>query len=927
MRVKTLVLGSASLTILALAASPAFAQGNQGNGDAANPPSTTANQGTTPSPADAAQATPGAADNGADIVVTGIRRSLQSAQQIKRNAPQIVDSIVAEDIGKLPDVAVSDTAARIPGVEVERGGGEAGRVLIRGLPDFTTTYNGRDIFTAETRVVALQDFPAGAIAALEVYKTTTADLIEGGLAGEINVRSRRPFDFSGFQIAGSFWEQYARQSGVWKPNGNLMITDRWNTGIGEIGALVNFSYTRLQYLDSTRSNTDFVAQQPIGPNGQVVRFPDIQRTDYGSGDRERPSINAALQWRPTPGLEFYVDGLWQGFRNRISDREFEAPLWGAASYSNVTLVPGTNQVQSLTANFPFRPDGFQGGTLNRTDTYQFAIGGKYDKGPLLVSGDLARTRSKFTGDTESVDFALRNPQVVSANTGLAGGPGPAFSLANFNPADPNNYWFRGFFEDNQVARGDDWQGRVDLTYRLDSGFLSSVQAGLRYTDRNAHRREGNRYFGNDDILNQHIPLSAVPLDYELFHTGFSGDNVSTLDEWLAPTYQSIRANIEAMRQFEIAHGAPNYTSTDAAYDPGQSFDSNEKTYAAYAQANYRFDLGGGVTADGVVGVRAVKTDFSLMNINGRSSDHYTDWLPNASMRLRLTPDLQLRLSFDKTRTRPQFTQLEPATLGPPPGCLTDPAHQPPPASCVQGAGGGNPNLKSMKSNNYDASLEYYFSRTGFASIAAFRHDINGYIEPITVFSNPDAQGIPRLATSSFFNAGKGHIQGFEGQVNTFLDNFGVSGWLRAFGFQANVTYLDANIAFPTAVGAPSVSSPIIGISKWAYNLAAIYEAHGLSARLSWNHRSSWTSRFEYRGDPLTADRYQEITRGIGRLDFSASYDLTKNLTVTVDATNILNKPFRADLIYGFNHGADPAIFPRAVRYEESIYSFGFRFRF
>jgi outer membrane receptor protein involved in Fe transport len=118
------------------------------------------------------------ADAGEEIVVTGFRESLRSARNVKRNSEQIVDAIVAEDIGKLPDLAVSDTAARIPGVQVVRQGGEAASVLIRGLPDFATTYNGREIFTAETRVVALQDFPSANIAALEVFKTSTANLVE-----------------------------------------------------------------------------------------------------------------------------------------------------------------------------------------------------------------------------------------------------------------------------------------------------------------------------------------------------------------------------------------------------------------------------------------------------------------------------------------------------------------------------------------------------------------------------------------------------------------------------------------------------------------------------------------------------------------------------------------------------------------------------
>src|SRR5205823_2093449 len=201
-------------------------------------------------PTNAASANGNGTDTGS-IVVTGLRRSLQSARNLKRNSDQVVDAVVAEDIGKLPDITVSDTAARIPGVQVERSGGEATRVLIRGLDNeyYTTTYNSRELFTAETRSVALQDFPAGAVAAIEVFKTSTANLIEPGISGLVNVRSRRPFDFKGSEIDGSFWELHPRQGGGWQPNGNAMITDRWRVGDGEMGALLNFSYTRLHYLD------------------------------------------------------------------------------------------------------------------------------------------------------------------------------------------------------------------------------------------------------------------------------------------------------------------------------------------------------------------------------------------------------------------------------------------------------------------------------------------------------------------------------------------------------------------------------------------------------------------------------------------------------------------------------------------------------
>jgi iron complex outermembrane receptor protein len=909
MRLKTFVLGSTSVLVLA-AASPAFAQ-----------TATPTSQDPTNTPAVDAQAQTDDSANQGEIVVTGLRKSLESAQNIKKNSVQQVDAIVAEDIGKLPDVAISDTAARIAGVQVERSGGEASRVLVRGLPDFATTYNGRDIFTAESRSVALQDFPAGGIAALEVFKTTSADLIEGGLAGEVNVRSRKPFDFAGLEVAGSFWGQYEKRSTRFDPNGNLLISDRWDTGIGEIGVLVNGSYTRLHYLDSTRSNTDFVANSGIGPGGANVRFPDIQRIDYGQGDRERPSVNGAVQWRPAPGLEFYGEALWQGFRNKVSDRELSVPLWGGSNYSNVvTSGTGANPlVQSLTVTNPFRPDGFQGATYGKTDTYQYAVGGKYDSGGLKISADLARTASTFTNSIYSMDFAYRSQQTVTANTGLTDiNAGPAFSFGgNFDPTNPANYFYRGFFDRVQVAHGDDWQFRTDLSYATGIDVLKSLEAGFRYVDRNASYAEGSRYDNRDG---QGIPFGAVPgVAYEVFRSGFPTDDPTTIRGYVTPTYDSIRDNISGIRTFSgFAQGLP-------PFDPQLSFNTNEKSYAGYFQAKYQFGDSGGFHVDGALGLRVVRTDLQINGISPVTNtlttynQNYTDLLPNLSAVGHFTNQLQLRLSYTETRTRPSFGEYNPGTF-------LNPQTS---GGQIPNGSRGNPNLRPFRSKNYDASLEYYFARAGSITAAVFQRDLSGFIQnQVSDFTDP---GLGTVRISQPQNLGSSRIRGAEAQGTTFLDAFGAPSWLSAFGVQGNVTYLDTRTDLSDDyLFLASRSSELLGVSKWSYNLAGFYESHGLSARLSYNYRSSYLGRIETRDTNLplhtAGSLYSERVRPVGRLDFSASYNLFKNLTITADATNILAKPYITDLTYAFSNGTVPVTFPRAVRYEESVYSLGFRFR-
>jgi iron complex outermembrane receptor protein len=944
MRLKTFVLCSSSVAILAFAGTPALAQS-----DPVNPPDPTVEAQESPADPEAgsvqtddAVETAAAAEGDNEIVVTGLRRSLQSAQSLKRNSEQIVDAIIAEDIGKLPDVAVSDTAARIPGIQVERSGGEASRVLLRGLDRFnyTTTYNGREIFTAETRSVALQDFPAGGISAIEAFKTSSANLVEPGIAGLINVRSRRPFDFDGFEVAGSVWGVYPNQSKDIEPGAQLLLSNRWDAGDGEIGALINFSYTRLHYRDSIRRHGFFIADLAGG------RSPDWPEIRYNEAERWRPSINGALQWRPSPGVEFYVEGLWQGYRERSTDRMWAQPLWGGASYENI-VRDGPN-ILSGTVNRPTaccggnQTWGFQGATKRDTNTYQFAVGGKYDAGALLVTGDLAHTDSTFDLRTESIDYEINtNNFSVDWFTGTVDGPGPTFQVRGLDFANPAIYNYRGFFEDYLTAKGKDWQARLDFEYETGIKFLPRLQWGVRYVNRKASATAGSFYW---NLRDRGIPISAVPLDYQMTPIGFRGDNHKpTPISWLAPTFDSVWSNLTQFRQFNI--GLTGVGSVNGPpVDPGRTYDIDENTFAGYAQANYEFQAGG-MTIDGAIGLRAVKTKqdisgttFSFPTVEPVQIDNgYTDWLPNASIRIEFAPKWQLRLAAAQTRTRPTFEQLNPSlSLDPRPGCdREDPADEP--EGCVRTGKQGNPTLSPLTSNNFDASLEYYFSRTGFVAVGAFRRDMRGFIASIaSPFPRLDPDTELPVSITQPVNTRKAKIQGFEAQFSTFFDF--LPGMLSGLGAQANVTYIDAKadfLIFPAeftdGTANPNHSQQrlrIPDVSKWTYNLVGMYEKGGLTVRLAYNHRTGFPE-----GDLAERDNFftlQGRGHGVSRLDWSSSYAITDKFTIFFDWTNILGDPFRSDIVrvnYPGGNPSAPEIFPMLVRNEESVMSGGIRFRF
>ncbi|HEV2746438.1 MAG TPA: TonB-dependent receptor [Allosphingosinicella sp.] len=964
MRLRTLILSSTSAAVLAISGSPAAAQD-----EPAAPVDPTVEAQTSPndpeqgSPQtdDAVQGVSGADDAADDetIVVTGLRRSLQSARNIKRNSEQVVDAIVAEDIGKLPDVTVSDTAARIPGIQVERRGGEASNVLLRGLDEdfYTTTYNGREIFTAETRSVALQDFPAGAIAALEAFKTSTAELVEPGLAGLINVRSRRPFDFDGFEIAGSLWANYPEESDDPEPNANLLITNRWDAGDGEIGALINFSYTRMHFQDSIRRHGFFIAGLAGG------RSPDWPEIQYNEAERWRPSINAALQWRPSPGLEFYVEGLWQGYREHVMDRMFAQPLWGGGDRYTDIVMDGDRVVSGVVdrPGGPFEAWGFQGATKRWTNTYQFAVGGSYDAGPLRISGDIARTDTQFDLRTESIDYEVNNNNyAVEWFTGRPGGEGPTFRLIGFDPTDITNYNYRGFYEDHLTAKGDDWQARLDLRYESGLDWLPKVDFGVRFVNRDASAERGDFYWnltargggpgnyccGSMLGTNQPIPITAVPLEYELFSPGFSGDDLAPFPRtWFAPTFDSVWDNLQALRQFNIdITGAGSIGGP--AVNPARTFNINEKSYAAYGQLSYDFTFGG-TEINGVLGLRAVRTKENIEGtrvlttgpepVDFRNS--YWDWLPNFNMNVRFSPEWVLRLAATQTRTRPTFQQLNPAlVLNAPPGCT------PGASDCVRTGSGGNPFLEPLESNNYDLSLEYYFSRTGFASAALFRRDMRGFIRNRAFqFPEPDPEtGLPLIITGPV-NTNKGRIQGAEFQVSTFLDFEALPTWARSFGVQANATYIDAKADFELFADDDPFhttrSLRIPDVSKWTYNLIGMYENGGFTARLAYNLRTGYpegalSERIEaFHLPPEERPHYtlQGRARSRGRLDWSSSYAFNDNFTVFLDWLNILKNPFKSDIVR-VNYGPGGAVtgteeFPMVYRIDERIVSGGIRFRF
>lgn len=318
-------------------------------------------------PAWAQDAAPAAQDTEAqddgEIIVQGYRASLQSAQALKKNSDVIVDSVTAEDISALPDRSVTEALQRIPGVSINRFAAgvdpdhftaEGSGVTVRGLTYIRSEFNGREAFTANNgRSLSFADVPSEMLGGVDVFKSPSADRIEGGIAGVVNLRTRKPFDAKGLVVAGSLEANYGDFVKKWAPTASFLVSNRWETGIGEIGLLANFSYSRLKtradrfQLSSFRIRTLYsdgdVVQNPGATAQGQVYFPRGAVVGNQEFDRKRYGYAAAAQWRSNDGsMEAVFQFLRSDARQNWTEHTLEITTDNVSANGDSRRVVGTN---------------------------------------------------------------------------------------------------------------------------------------------------------------------------------------------------------------------------------------------------------------------------------------------------------------------------------------------------------------------------------------------------------------------------------------------------------------------------------------------------------------------------------------------------------------------------------------------------------
>ncbi len=874
-----------------------------------------------------------------EIVVTGIRGSLTQALDVKRNNTQIVDAIVAEDIGKFPDNNVIESLQRVTGVQVtNRGSGETSGISIRGLTDINTTVNGRNIFTASGLAVALQDVPASLIKQVDVYKTRSASQIENGIAGSVDIKTQRPFDFDGqkFVVAARAINQ--EQADEIDPNISGLASNRWETGSGEFGALVNLSYAETNYRDqsitagamvpfaTTNTVAPFTAYERIfldkpgvtenpiwvpgllnglpntpgstlDVNGQPMEYilgrDAIFSSDF-TGKRERSAANVSLQFAPNDTSEYTFEAFYNGYRNEsFNSLLFSfADWWGsyansptAAADANVVLHEGTNIVKSRSVrdNWSFTSGDL---TTAKTDSFVYALGGDWE----LTDNFKVKSEVVYQESTYEADFIAA--RFEGARYGLnvdfnAGGGIPAFGFID-NPAttalneadvsDVANWKTAQLYDNANKNEGDAVTFTTDATYDADLGIFNQFNFGVRVDQRSA----------SEALSRQEGFNSAVPITAELayINKGFFDGNADVPTTWAVANGYYLRSHADELR---TVYGLEKQSLVE-------SFSIEELTTSAYVTAQYEIEVAGR-KLDGEIGVRYTgsDTDMDFIDTASDNLDKYEDSadtskvLPSLSIRYALTDDLFARFAYTETLRRPNFTALNSQII-----------YNEDVTNIGYGtATGGNPDLKPTESKNYDFSLEWYFADASSLYGTLFKREVDGFVIDFRrQIQHPKPDGeMGTYILSQPYNASNGELTGLELGAVWFPEN--LPGVLDGFGVQASYTALDSSQSTPITNDKGEITetkeTDLFGVSDESYSIVLAYEKEKLGMRLSYAWRSEFLNNYEAASfaNPLEIWRKPESS-----MDLQISYDVNDNLTLTFDGTNLTEEIYQS--YYGEN---------------------------
>ena len=946
---------SASLIAMVTVANVAYAQ------TAPVTPSTPSN----PQPAqDTTAAVPA---DGGEIVVTGIRGSIQRAQELKRNALAVVEAITSEDLGKFSDQSLGDALQRVPGVQIERNddGRSGDKISIRGLgPQYVNVLvNGRELVSygdagnGGTPNVNLRNFnldavPPEIIGGLLAYKTPLAQNPESGLAGLINIQTIRPLDYRRPKRGGS--DKFFGTVAI-RGEGDTLVKKVEPRFSGAVGAKL-FGNTLGLYIAGVYANTpsqnDEVqitqAQRSINIGSTVHNnvFAPFEFDAYTiPSEHERRSLTGAIQWRPNSDFEVNADLTYNQYNNNQLRQRNEFDVNADAIYGGVQADGDVTIEDNVVTGFR----GKRGGVSSVSYLSEPSL--ETNKSRTWFGG----LNAAWTGENAKVSFDYGHSKVeYFSNLQVVYGNGQLFSsdynnmnsVPNFTiGTDPTTtqasliYYYGGQKRLHNEANS----LRADLEFNLNPSFKLKVGARFRQSDIDS--RTGSIFaifnpgapatvFGSSTFAPVYTAAQLNAAAAAAFPQGQRASVFPAIGLG-ALQYGSFNAacasaisNICALDIFQGSafngpfptSGTPAADAGTISFNGGNSFSTREKNYSGYVQIDGAGDLFG-VPAEGNLGLRVVRVDllarsFAEVDHRGTPTDgNVTTSRTNTptvdtNFYTRVLPNLNINIHpIENSAIRfgiAQTISLPQYEDARPSGTII--IQDADPAGVRRNnATFNNTKLKPVSSRSYDLTFEYYTKNKGSVVISMFYKNIRDFIlNTSTVGQTITGQpGVFEVAGPR--NIASGTAKGIEIGVNqpfTFLPSP-----FDGLGMQANYTYVDSSFDSPL----PEAQYGLPGASKHNVNVVAYYEKYGLGVRLGYTYRSSNLLGL---GGSGYGFNYPTIEEGHSNLDLNLTYAFDPKTELTLSATN-LTRERRRD--YQLSQKATFTYFERPVGY-----SFGIR---
>jgi iron complex outermembrane recepter protein len=853
---------------------------------------------------DAASSTDPADDAAGDIVVTGIRASQRASIDLKRDNIAVVDSIVAEDLGKLPDQNVAESLQRIAGVTIERNRGEGRFVTVRGFgPKFNAvTVNGRTMATDNNgREFSFDVLPSEIISGADVYKSPQANINGASIGATIDVRTMRPLDQkAGLTVVGAGTMGYSEMRDAFNPE--ISGVASWRNDSKSIGIsiaavhsdqrsrddefTIGAGHVRRQSYDPADIPPDTYFRNRLGPDVapfDKTSMPSNLSPFFFERDLKRTGVSSAIQVRPMDNLTITADGLY-------SKADFTEQQTGLAyDFAGGTLVEQI--VEGGEAVFQRYQGGFVDQIIQydhrKVTTDQIGLNLAWDATDTFrVVLDASQSNARRRGKEDNLFTTIRRKNVDLFFDRRGDSPIYQYGFTSPNyanaPTNPNGItahyyiWGGGTDIDDEIEeyRGElEWKPMSILT--LNGGAMLANRTKTQTTNETPFGQQC-AYCGSDRAL----PASLFSSTGRNFFQGGGPDNI--IRDWLIYSPQQL---VQVIDQFAAQDGK--------AFDPGVFSPSgssvvDEEVKIGWLMATLDTTVGGMPLAINA-GLRYEDTDYTSsgasrtvvsarprVDANGNPTGQndivvspvvpvsfrgkYRDWLPSLNVRLEVMDGLLLRAAASKVLTRPTLTDLSPRQ-----SIQTNPGNE-----TIRR---GNPDLQPFRATQFEAGAEWYFARDSLVNVAAFYKNIDSFV---TLVTTPQKVDQVTFQVTVPGNGEGAKVKGFEvgyRQLFSFLP-----GPFDGLGVQTSFNYTKSNARYTNAVA--NVSFGLEGLSKYSYSLVGFYEKHGIQARLAYTWRDKFLQVASGRnGEP-------EYFNAYGQLDASLSYDVAENFTIFADAINL-----------------------------------------